>query len=184
MVDIQGLQTIYREAKAKGLTYVKYYWKEGGENEMWREWKEPGDWDNNISDDLKTRIEKEMDSRRIKKGIGPDILKCGGSTKGTFMVKEAYLIQSKPALEEQTQEWKQLWKRKWWPKVTMFTWLVGKRHILTWDQLHKRGFQGPPRCILSKRDIETQKHILNSCPIAQEQWEKTSSLFGKMNRNH
>eukprot|EP00253_Pinus_taeda_P003542 PITA_03542 len=44
----------------------------------------------------------------------------------------------------------------------MFSWLVGRNHILTWDQIQKRGFQGPPRCSLCKQDIETQEHILNS----------------------
>lgn len=183
MVETREMQNIYREAKAKGLNYVNDYWKEGSENEIWREWKDPKEWGNNISDDLKARLVKEVDSRRIKKITGLDILRWGGSTKGTFTVKEAYYIKSKQAQEEQGQEWKQLWRNRWWAKITMFAWLVGRRRILTWDHINKRGFQGPPRCSLCKQNIETQEHILNSCPIAQQQWEETNSLFGKTNRN-
>lgn len=108
MVDIQEIQNTYREAKAKGLNYVNNYWKEGRENEMWRDWKDPEEWDNNIDEDLKVRIVKEMESRRIKNRNGQDILRWGGSTIGTFMIKEAYLIKSKQEQEEQVQEWKHL----------------------------------------------------------------------------
>jgi len=91
------MQNTYKIAKEKGLTLVKDYWKEGGEHEVWREWKGPEDWDNNIEEDLKTQLNKELDSRRIKSREGPDILKWGGNTKGTFTTKEAYTIKTKGA---------------------------------------------------------------------------------------
>lgn len=87
MVEIQELQNIYGEAKAKGLILVKDYWKEGGENEMWREWKGHEEWDNNIDEELKAMIIKEMDSRRINNRDGTNILRWGGNTKGTFTMK-------------------------------------------------------------------------------------------------
>ena len=121
MVEIQEIQNTYRAAKAKGLNYVNDYWKEGRENEMWREWIGPEEWDNNIDEELKARIIKEMDSRRIKNRDGPDILRWGETTKCTFTVKEAYIIKAKKAQEDRTQEWNQLWKNRWWPKVTIFS---------------------------------------------------------------
>ena len=66
----------------RGLILVKDYWKEGGENEEWREWKRPEEWDNNITEELKTRLNKELDSRRIKNRYGPDILRWGKRQKG------------------------------------------------------------------------------------------------------
>ena len=65
----------------------------------------------------------------------------------------------------------------------MFTWLVGRKHILTWDQLQKRGFSGPPRCSLCNQDGKDQEHLLNGSRIAQYQWENTRELFRKRERN-
>ena len=171
MVEIQDVVITCREAKAKGLNYVSDYWREGRDNETWREWKGQEEWDNNINEDLKVKLAKEMDSRRIKTRTELNILRWGRSSRGTFTVKEAYLLKSKQEQEEQLQDWKQLWRNRWWPKVTMFTWLVGRGRILTWDQIQKIGFLGPPRCSLCEQDIETQEHILNSCLVAQQQWE-------------
>lgn len=63
----------------------------------------------------------------------------------------------------------------------MFAWLVGRKRILTWDQIQKRGFLGPPRCSLCDQNGEDQEHILNGCPVAQFQWEETRCFFGKSN---
>lgn len=65
----------------------------------------------------------------------------------------------------------------------MFAWLVGRKRILTWDQIEKRGFSGAPRCSLCKQNVEDQEHILNGCRVAQYQWEETRCLFGKTKRN-
>ena len=97
MVEIQELQNIYRESMAKGLIHVKDYWKEGGENEMLREWIGPEECYNNIDKEIKARIIKDMDSRRIKNRDGPDILTWGETKKGTFTVKEVYIIKAKKA---------------------------------------------------------------------------------------
>ena len=146
------MQSTYKEGMTKGLTLVKDYWKEGGENEEWREWKRPEEWDNNITKELKTRLNKELDSRRIKNGDGLDILRWGKDTKRTFTTKEAYSIKSKHAQEEDAHNWKQLWKSRWWPKVIMFAWLVGRKRILTWDQIQKRGFSGMRRSSLCNQE--------------------------------
>ena len=124
-----------------------------------------------------------MDTRRIKKSTGLDILRWQKATKGTFTVKEAYYLATRREEEEEDKDWKQLWRNKWWPKVIIFAWLVGKGRILTWDKLQKRGFQGPPRCSLCKQEEETQEHLLNSCPYAQHQWEEVKNLFGKSNKD-
>lgn len=119
MIEIQELKNTYREVKAKGLTLVKDYWKEGGENEMWREWKGPEEWNNNIEEEPEEQINKELDSRRIKSRDNPNILRWGKNTKGTFTTKEVYNIKSKSAQEDPNQTWKQLWRTRWWPKVSM-----------------------------------------------------------------
>lgn len=80
-----------------------------------------------------------MKSRRISIRIGLDILIWAQSMKGTFTIKEAYHLTTQQGQDESAPIWKQIWQSKWWPKVTLFLWLVGKGHILTWDQLQKLG---------------------------------------------
>eukprot|EP00253_Pinus_taeda_P021074 PITA_21074 len=126
---------------------------------------------------------KELESRKIKAKLGLDILRWGKSTRGTFTVKEAYYLTTHHKSEEEAVEWEIIWNSKWWPKIAIFVWLVGRERILTWDKIQKRGFLGPPRCNLCKMGIETQEHILNSCPFAQHQWGEIRSLFGKSNRD-
>ena len=65
----------------------------------------------------------------------------------------------------------------------MFAWLVGRKWILTWDRIQKRGFSGPARCCLCYSDEEDQEHLLNGCSVAQFQWEKTKNLFLTTERN-
>lgn len=84
---------------------------------------------------------------------------------------------------DMTQLWKQIWNSNWWPKVIHFIWMVAKGWILTWDQLQKKGTQGPPRCPLCKQDQETQEHLLNTCTEAKKKWEKVRWLFGKSHRD-
>jgi len=61
----------------------------------------PKEWDENIDEDHKEILTKEMDLRRIKNSMGPDILRWGKSTKGTFTVKEAYYLATRQEGEEE-----------------------------------------------------------------------------------
>eukprot|EP00253_Pinus_taeda_P011000 PITA_11000 len=143
----------------------------------------PEEWGNNIEEEKKDRIRKEMNSRRIKYREGPDILRWGENTKVTFSVKEAYTLKIKQTEEAQMQDSSHLWKNRWWPKVTLFAWLVGRKRILTWDKIQKRGFHGPSKCSLCDQNGEDQEHILNECSVDQSQWEETKCLFGKTECN-
>jgi len=134
------MQDIYRIGITKGLILVKDYWKEGRENEEWREWKTIPEWNRNSMEEQKIMFSKELESQKIKNRGGTDILRWGKETKGTFTIKEAYNIKIQQDQREEEQKWGKLWKNKWWPKIKMFVWLVGRRRILTWDQIQKRGF--------------------------------------------
>jgi len=83
--------------------------------------------------------------------------------KGTFSVKEAYYLTGFQERAEENIEWKIIWDDKWWPKIALFSWLVGKERILTWDKIKKRGLLGPLKCSLCNKENETQDHILNNC---------------------
>lgn len=130
---------------------MRDYWREGENNDIWREWNRPVEWYENISQDLEKAYTKEVELRRIKIRPGRDILRWGKSTKGMYTVKEAYYLATKLEREAGVIDWRLIWEGKWWPKVTIFAWLVSKERILTWDKIQKRGFYGPSRCSLCRK---------------------------------
>jgi hypothetical protein len=47
--------------------------------------------------------------------------------------------------------------------------------ILTWDNLQKKGWEGPNICHLCSRDSETVLHLLVNCNFTQQVWQKIKS---------
>jgi hypothetical protein len=69
-------------------------------------------------------------------------------------------------------------KRKIWSwecplKLKLFTWLLMEDKILTWNNLLKRGWQGPGYCYLCKGNEETTFHLFVHCPFTISIWCKT-----------
>eukprot|EP00253_Pinus_taeda_P007926 PITA_07926 len=183
MNEIQILQNLQQRAQRLGMAQVKDYWMEEEGREIWRKWKKPGEWTENISREIEEGYLREMELRKIRNRTGEDILRWGKTMRGSFTVKEAYFLSTRQNQDAEEQDWKKLWESKWWPKVTIFTWLVRKGKILTWDRIIKRGFQGPSRCSLCNGEAENQEHLLNRCPFAEHIWEKIRGLFGKTMRD-
>ena len=183
MLNLQGMQEIYRTGLDRNLITAKDYWNEVPGNEEWREWKPLEEWKRNAIEEQKTAYRKETDSRKIKKRDGRDILQWGKETKGIFSIQEAYKLKTQNDPGEEEQKWKKIWKTKWWPKIKLFAWLVGRKRILTWDRIQKRGFSGPARCCLCNSAEEDQDHLLDGCSAAHFQWEQTKNLFTTTARN-
>jgi len=122
---------------------------------------------------------KEVNSRKIKARTGKDILRWGNSTKGTFTIKEAYYLADTQVINEENQEWMIIWRSNWWLKVSLFTWLATKNKILTSDKIQKKGFCGPSRCCLCKKDEETRDHLLINCMYTRKLWLDTRQIFRK-----
>eukprot|EP00253_Pinus_taeda_P031603 PITA_31603 len=177
LVNIQTLQNIQQKALREGRKYVKYYWREGESEGIWRKWRKLEEWMENINQDQQKEYEKEAKSRKIKVRNGEDILRWGKSMKGSFTVKEAYYLIGVQERMEINPEWKIIWEGKWWPKIALFAWLVGKDRILTWDNIQKRGLLGPSKCSLCNKENETQNHILNNCWYAVKIWNETRKLY-------
>lgn len=183
LVNLIGMQEIQRRGIHRNLITVNDYWDADQGNGEWRLWKPLEQWERNPTEEQKTTFTKEMNSRKIMNREGNDILRWGKETKGTFTIKEAYKLKTYQEQGEDEQIWKKIWSTKWWPKVKLFAWLVGRKRILTWDRIQKRGFSAPSRCHLCNSAVENQEHILNGCTVAQYQWEETLKLFTKSNRN-
>jgi hypothetical protein len=66
---------------------------------------------------------------------GPDILRWGYSTAGTFTIKEAYFTTGQSPRKNKEPIWSKVWNPALWPKVSTFLWLVVHNRALTWDNL-------------------------------------------------
>ena len=52
-------------------------------------------------------------------------------------------------------------------KIKCFIWLAVENHILTWDNLIKRGWNGPSRCCLCYKSEEFVHHIFVDCSFTK-----------------
>jgi len=89
-----------------------------------------------------------------------------------FTTKEAYQLRYSAFETDKDQIWERVWQSGIWPKLSTFLWLLSKRHILTWDNLQKRGFIGPSRCPNCNLNPESIRHLMETCPLATQLWEK------------
>jgi len=76
-----------------------------------------------------------------------------------------------------------IWTQNLWPKLSFFLWLLYHGKILTWDNMLKKGFQGPTICHLCKNSEETFNHLLSSFPYSSLIWDQGALLFHTSYRN-
>jgi len=176
--EIQNIQHI-QERIGDNRKYVKDYWKENELDGIWRKWIRPNEWDIEINHEQQEILMKELESRKIKARTGRDILRWGNSMKGAFTIKEAYYLAGSQSINKENQDWKVIWRSNWWPKISLFIWLVAKNKILTWDKILKKGYSGPSRCYLCNTEDETQDHLLIKCAFIRKLWSEMRKLFCK-----
>ena len=62
----------------------------------------------------------------------------------------------------------QIWNFNIPQKLKCFTWLDFFNKINTWDKLCNRGWLGPNRCFLCKKEVESIDHLFVGCSFALE----------------
>jgi hypothetical protein len=71
---------------------------------------------------------------------------------------------------EPTFWYTELWHWQLPLKVKLFTWLMLEQKILTWENLLKRGFVGPSKCVLCGLKEENVKHLFVECSFTKDIW--------------
>jgi hypothetical protein len=56
-------------------------------------------------------------------------------------------------------------------KIKIVFWLMLENKVLTWENLRRRGWEGPSICSLCLREEETILHIMVCCPFTLEIWK-------------
>ena len=74
--------------------------------------------------------------------------------------------------------WRNLWLHPSLPKIDLFYWSLLHDSILSWDNLIKRGWEGPSRCPLCACHEETSVHIFLLCAFSLDLW---NMILGQLN---
>eukprot|EP00253_Pinus_taeda_P008091 PITA_08091 len=162
--DIIGEET--RQAK------IRQYWTQESE-QGFRIWKLGNHVLTNEDLQISMELERELSKRKIRYDESRDILRWGYQLKGTFTTSEAYKIICNDSVP-QDPIWSKIWSSSSWPKICHFLWLVGHQRVLTWDKLRIRNFHDPSIYFNCNAHEETLQHLLDSCPLANQLWEKAS----------
>jgi len=135
-------------------------------------WKPIQWWQQHTQNNSLPSLLQELSHRKIRVHQGPDKLRWGYKMEGNFSIQEAFhLARGLPAANPDPF-WKKLWEAKLWPKITLFLWLVTRGRVLTWDNLLKKGFTGPSQCVLCRQNSEDLQHLLDTCPMASDLWDR------------
>jgi len=164
--------------------HVKDFWQEHTTPHEIRKWQPIQWWQQFTLNNAIQNLQQELSHRQIRAHPGPDKLRWGYRMEGNFSIKEAFHLARGPPAANPDPFWKKLWEAKLWPKITLFLWLVIRGRVLTWDNLQKRGFTGPSQCVLCCQNSEDMRHILDSCPMALDLWDRGATLFHRSDRKH
>lgn len=99
---------------------------------------------------------------------------------GFFTVKSAYhrAVQKFSKIHEERaagsyihKEWKMIWGIVAIPRVRLFIWRACMNALPTRDQLHRRGVDIDPICVMCGEKVETIDHLLLNCQESGHVWQ-------------
>jgi hypothetical protein len=111
--------------------------------------------------------------------LGPDVLAWGHTLSGKYFVSIGYQEITRQLLGDvEVPSWKQIWNKFSWFKYSFFMWLVAHNCCPTWDNLCKRGFQGPSFCVLCGNGEDFVSHLFFHCSFSTQLWHLWWSAWG------
>jgi hypothetical protein len=156
-----------------GWEKLHHFWKTEplSESTFMRTWKPLEEWSVQWMEDLKLSISRTLQERQIEIQTGEDIIRWGPQGNGEFRAQTTYQLLQDSGRQQNRPIWRKIWSSSLWPKVSTFLWLVAHKKILMWDQLLRKGYVDPSRCILCCENEETQDHILRNCSFTRQLWD-------------
>jgi ribonuclease HI/exonuclease III len=173
--SLKGLENIksWLHSNNKFTLWDLSVWEQGG---LWLKW-DLGDYPQTLDTEARSLLEAlqgcSPSSARKKDKRG------WGSSSGCYSAAAGYAaLQAIPWVAPDPSVWKNLWLLPSLPKIDLFCWSLLHDSILTWDNLSKRGWEGPSRCPLCACQAETSVHLFLLCPFALELW---NLILGQLN---
>jgi hypothetical protein len=158
----------------KNISLLAQVWTHQGLNPFLSNWKDSNEL--GLSGDLSIEWRhfcRDLQVARVILSEEEDGLYwIGGDSSGVISVKNIYeAIQT-----NQKHPWVTCWKIHLWKwdipqNIKLFFWLAINNKISTWDNLLHRGWSGPGRCILCKKESEDITHLLINCSFTRAVWD-------------
>jgi ribonuclease HI len=102
----------------------------------------------------------------------------GGDRSGLLTAKNVYLALAAHNWKTLIPNWRQrIWRESGPLKHKLFAWLLLENKLLLWDNLQKRGWEGPNRCALCARDMESTLHVFVQCSFTSSLWSYITSAL-------
>ncbi|CAJ2643989.1 unnamed protein product [Trifolium pratense] len=99
---------------------------------------------------------------------------------GKYSVKSAYRYCIEDTLDlshlKVPGDWNLVWQIQAPPKVKNFMWRLCRNCIPTRTRLLQKGVNCPGECVLCATEIEDSIHIILSCEVARQVWQKSGFL--------
>ena len=83
-------------------------------------------------------MEEALNNKQIRTHLGEEKIQWGYCQNYSFTMKEAYDILTGANIQPMDERWKKIWKKIMWPKITVFNWIVMRKHILIGEHIQKK----------------------------------------------
>lgn len=118
-------------------------------------------------------------------GESDDIIWKNSKSLNGVRVKEVYqILMDKMDPQHSPIFPATFWKSECPSKMIFFAWLLFRNRNLSWENLKKRGWQGPGCCPMCRSDEESNWHLFLNCHIAQHLWLFVENWFGVQHMSH
>jgi len=143
-------------------------WKNDDKN-SWEGW-DLGNYPEELKGEVSVLLDLLQGKAPLRAGVRDK--RGWGNNTGVYTAAAGYkTVTSVPWAPPNPGPWKALWNFPSIPKVDLFAWTLLHNSILTYDNLKRRGWEGPSRCPLCIQSEESIAHLLFNCDYSKKVWE-------------
>eukprot|EP00253_Pinus_taeda_P016400 PITA_16400 len=145
--------------QSEGHNRVNHYWNSSSEDPEWREWNSFNPDQYGMPQHVIQELNQQIHKRKIRIATEDDKLRWGPKGNGEFSLKEARSVIEQAEHPEIVPWSDKVWDNFQWPKIRTFLWPLMQKKTLTWENLRKKCFQGPSKCLMCLQEEETMNHL-------------------------